>query len=71
MQKLINKNLFYNMLEINSSSVDALALELKISKTALYDRIRGARNFKMKELLFIIKKFKLSGDDFLKIFFKL
>lgn len=68
---IINKHLFYKLLDDNKTSISELAEELNISQTALYDRIRGARNFKMKELLFFIKKFQLSGDEFLHIFFNL
>lgn len=65
----MNKALFFARIREKSLKMEQVARELSISTQALYLRVEGRRNFKMREFLLLIKMLNLTGPQIKEIFF--
>ena len=65
----MNQYLFFSTIRKRGMKMEQVARDLGISTQALYLRVEGRRNFKMRELTALIKILGMTGPTIKEIFF--
>ena len=66
----MNATLLKSQIVLNHKNISDVAEKLKISKSALYRKMKGKTEFTRQEISIIIKYLGLSVDLAMEIFFK-
>ena len=65
----MNLNLLkYHMLE-NNDTIESLAEDMKLHYNTVSLKLKGKREFTQQEIALISKRYKLTADEVVKIFF--
>lgn len=65
----MNKRAFRACMVYNGDNRDTLATALEVGKTTISNKLRGATDFKLNEICILRKRWNLTNEKLLEIFF--